>query len=73
MSRRIKVEVGSGNIFADLKRPDAETHFLKAQIVSKCAARTQSEQFNLVGTDSINVLKMAINEAFEFCLTTAFG
>src|SRR5262245_24298073 len=33
MSR--KVDVGSGNIFADLGLPDAETHFLKAQIVSE--------------------------------------
>ena len=31
--RRIKVEVGSGNIFADLGLPDAEELLLKAQIV----------------------------------------
>src|ERR1043165_8805472 len=30
MTRKIKVEIGSGNIFADLGLPDAETHFLKA-------------------------------------------
>jgi hypothetical protein len=35
MERRVKVEVGSGNIFADLGLPDADTHFLKAQIVSE--------------------------------------
>ncbi len=35
MTRKIKVEEGSGNIFADLGLPDAETHFLKAQIVSE--------------------------------------
>ena len=35
MTRKIKVEQGSGNIFADLGLPDAETHFLKAQIVSE--------------------------------------
>ena len=28
-------EVGSGNVFADLGLPDAETHFLKAQIVAE--------------------------------------
>ncbi len=31
--RRIKVEVGSGNIFADLGLPDADEMLLKAQIV----------------------------------------
>ena len=35
MTRKVKVEVGSGNIFADLGLPDAETHYLKAQIVSE--------------------------------------
>ena len=35
MTRKIKVEEGSGNIFADLGLADAETHFLKAQIVSE--------------------------------------
>jgi len=35
MTRKVKIEVGSGNIFADLGLPDAETHFLKAQIVSE--------------------------------------
>ena len=35
MVRKVKVEVGSGNIFADLGLPDADTHFLKAQIVSE--------------------------------------
>ena len=34
MVRKVKVDVGSGNIFADLGLPDANTHFLKAQIVS---------------------------------------
>ena len=35
MVRKVKVDVGSGNIFADLGLPDANTHFLKAQIVSE--------------------------------------
>ena len=35
MTRKVKVEVGSGNIFADLGLPDADSHFLKAQIVSE--------------------------------------
>jgi predicted XRE-type DNA-binding protein len=35
MTRKVKVEMSSGNIFADLGLPDAEAHFLKAQIVSE--------------------------------------
>ena len=35
MTRKTKMEMGGGNIFADLGLPDAETHFLKAQIVSE--------------------------------------
>lgn len=35
MARKPNVEVGSGNIFADLDLPDAEAHFLKVQIVSE--------------------------------------
>jgi predicted XRE-type DNA-binding protein len=35
MARQMKVEAGSGNIFADLGLPDAGSHLLKAQIVSE--------------------------------------
>jgi len=31
----IRVERGSGNVFADLGRPDAETHLLKAELVGR--------------------------------------
>lgn len=30
----VKIERGRGNVFADLDRPDADTHFLKAELVS---------------------------------------
>lgn len=35
MTRKIKVEHGSPNIFADLGLPDAEAHLLKAEIVAE--------------------------------------
>jgi predicted XRE-type DNA-binding protein len=35
MKRKVRVEMGSENIFADLGLPDARAHFLKAQIVSE--------------------------------------
>ncbi|MEO5338764.1 MAG: helix-turn-helix domain-containing protein [Magnetospirillum sp. WYHS-4] len=31
----IEIEKGSGNVFADLGRPDAETHLLKAKLVTQ--------------------------------------
>ena len=30
-----KIERGSGNVFADLGRPDAEAHLLKAELVTR--------------------------------------
>ena len=30
----ITIEHGSGNVFADLERPDAEAHLLKAELVT---------------------------------------
>ena len=35
---KIKIERGSGNVFADLGRPDAETHLLKAKLVTRIDA-----------------------------------
>ncbi len=35
MKHEADITAGSGNIFADLNLPGAETHFLKAQIVSE--------------------------------------
>ena len=32
---KIKIERGSGNVFTDLGRPDAETHLLKAKLVTR--------------------------------------
>ena len=32
---KIKIERGSANVFADLGRPDAETHLLKAKLVTR--------------------------------------
>ncbi len=44
MARKTKIEMSSGNIFADLGLPDAETHFLKAQIVSEIYRLTQERK-----------------------------
>ena len=42
--RKTHVEVGSDNIFADLGLPDADTHFLKAQIVSEIYRLTKQRR-----------------------------
>ena len=34
-TEKTKIERGSGNVFADLGRPDAETHLLKAALVTR--------------------------------------
>jgi predicted XRE-type DNA-binding protein len=34
-SRKVEVHESRGNIFADLGLPDADSHFLKAQIVAE--------------------------------------
>ena len=34
-TEKLKVERGSGNVFADLGRPDAETQLLKAELVTR--------------------------------------
>ena len=34
-TKKVKIERGSGNVFADLGRPDAEAHLLKAELVTR--------------------------------------
>lgn len=50
MTRKAKseprIETGSGNIFADLGLPDAQAHFLKAQIVSEIYRLTSARKLN---------------------------
>ena len=44
MTTKVRVEVSSNNIFADLGLPDAEAHFLKAQIVSEIYRLTKQRK-----------------------------
>jgi len=64
--RRMKIEAGSGNVFADLGLPDAEDMLLKSQIVAqlhrliKEQKLTQSAAAKLIGIgqpDLSNVLR----------------
>jgi len=64
MTRRVKVDVGSGNIFADLGLPDADAHFLKAQIVAEIyrltnqRKLTQAQAGKLIGISQPEVSRM---------------
>jgi len=72
MARKVKVEVGSGNIFADLKLPDADTHFLKAQIVSEIyrltneRKLTQARAGKLMGITQPEVARMFKGQFREY-------
>lgn len=63
MARRIKAEIGSGNVFADLGLPHAEEHLAKAELASCIAAvirargLTQAEAAALLGVDQPTVLR----------------
>jgi predicted XRE-type DNA-binding protein len=48
MKREADITAGSANIFADLNLPDAETHFLKAQIVSEIYRLTKERKLTQV-------------------------
>jgi predicted XRE-type DNA-binding protein len=48
MARKVKVEAGSSNIFADLGLPDADIHLLKAQIVSEIYRLTNERELTQV-------------------------
>jgi predicted XRE-type DNA-binding protein len=79
MRRRVKVEVGSGNIFADLGLPDANTHFLKAQIVSeiyrltKGSKLTQAMAGKLMGITQPEVSRMFKGQFREYSVDRLMG
>ena len=52
-----RIEAGSGNVFADLGRPDADTHLLKAEIVTRID--TIIRQRGLKQTDAARLLGLS--------------
>ena len=77
--RKTKVEKGSGNIFADLGFPDAETHFLKAQIVAEIyrlaneRKLTQTEAGRLMGISQPEVSRMFKGNFREYSVERLIG
>jgi predicted XRE-type DNA-binding protein len=79
MVRKVKVDVGSGNIFADLGLPDADTHFLKAQIVSEIyrltneRGLTQARAGKLMGISQPEVSRMFKGNFREYSIDRLMG
>jgi predicted XRE-type DNA-binding protein len=79
MARKVKVEVGSGNIFVDLGLPDADTHFLKAQIVSEIyritseRKLTQARAGKLMGITQPEVSRMFKGSFREYSIERLMG
>jgi predicted XRE-type DNA-binding protein len=79
MARKVKVEVGSGNIFADLGLPDADAHFLKAQIVSEIyritieRKLTQARAGKLMGITQPEVSRMFKGSFREYSIERLMG
>ena len=53
----MRIETGSGNVFVDLGRPDADTHLLKAEIVTRID--TIIRQRGLKQTDTARLLGLS--------------
>jgi len=79
MTRKIRVKKGSGNIFADLGLPDAEAHFLKAQIVSEIyrlvngRKLTQAQAGKLLGISQPEVSRMFKGNFREYSVDRLMG
>ncbi len=72
--KAVRVERGSGNVFADLGRRDAEEHVLKAQLVSRIddivVARklTQAQAARLLGISQPDVSRLVRGHFREYSL-----
>ncbi len=79
MASKVRVEVGSGNVFADLGLPDVDTHFLKAQIVSEIyrltseRKLTQAQAGKLMGITQPEVSRMFKGRFREYSIDRLMG
>jgi predicted XRE-type DNA-binding protein len=79
MMRKAKVDLSSENIFADLGLPDAETHFLKAQIVSEIyrltnqRKLTQAQAGKRMGISQPEVSRMFKGHFGEYSIDRLMG
>ena len=74
----ISVERGSGNVFADLDLPDADTHLLKAELVSRiddiiCQRRTtRAEAAHAFGLSRPELSRLLCGEFRAYSLEHLF-
>src|SRR6266851_2321773 len=72
MKRKVKHDIGSGNIFADIGLPNAEEHLIKAQLVYKidtlmeARGLKQMEAASLFGVRQPDVSKMLRGDFRQF-------
>ena len=72
------IEPGSGNVFADLGRPEAEAHLLKAELVNRIDALirrrgiTQTEAARLLGLSQPDVSRLLRGDFREYSLERLF-
>ena len=72
MKKKIEYEMGSGNVFADIGLPNAEEHFVKAQLVYKidrllkARGLKQIEAARLFGVKQPDVSKMLHGDFRQF-------
>lgn len=70
----IKIERGSGNVFADLGLPDADTHLLKAELVTRIdriirqRGLKQVEAAKLMGLSQPDVSRLMRGDFQEYSL-----
>ena len=63
-SNDVKIERGSGNVFADLSRPDADVQLLKAELVTRIddiirrRRLTQTQAAELLGLSQLDVSRL---------------
>ncbi len=75
---RIKIERGSGNVFADLGRPDADIHLMKARLVSRIDAiirrrrLTQAQAAELLGLSQPDVSRLLRGNFREYSVERLF-
>jgi predicted XRE-type DNA-binding protein len=79
MRNKIKVTKSSGNVFADLGVPNADEHFVKAEIVLSIAARikakklTQAEAAKVMGLSQPDVSKLLRGNFAGYTLDRLFS
>jgi predicted XRE-type DNA-binding protein len=79
MTKKVEVHAGNPNVFAELGLPDADAHFLKAQIVAELyrltneQALTQARAGALMGISQPEVSRLFKGHFREYSLERLMG